>query len=206
MFAKPCLTADSFSTSHTDICRSELARDAIWPSIRCYLIGSYREQARSYKKNAATVLILVLLSLLNGCSSWVVSGYQEPEVRLLKVQVVKAKLLQQDFKLHFRVDNPNDRSVLVRSLRYKVMLKDATLAEGESSDWFVVEGHSHKNFVVPVRTNLWQHLKYISKLLKKPDQAIPYRLEGKLKTGFLFRHNVRIGRNGEIIPGDLIPE
>jgi LEA14-like dessication related protein len=161
---------------------------------------------RAYSKQAALFLILALLTLLTGCSSWVVSGYQEPEVRLLDVQVVKAKLLQQDFKLHFRVDNPNDRSVLVRSLRYKVMLKEATLAEGESSEWFVVEGHSHKNFVVPVRTNLWQHLKYIAKLLKKPDQAIPYRLEGKLKTGFLFRHNVRIGRNGEIIPGDLIPE
>jgi len=171
---------------------------------RCQGDGAFIRTVMRFLIRALSVTLLA--SLLSGCSSWVVSGYQEPEVRLLKVQVVKAKLLQQDFKLHFRVDNPNDRSVLVRSLRYKVMLKDATLAEGESSDWFVVEGHSHKNFVVPVRTNLWQHLKYISKLLKKPDQAIPYRLEGKLKTGFLFRHNVRIGRNGEIIPGDLIPE
>ncbi len=206
MFAKACLRADRSSTSNTYLCRSELARDGIWPSVHCRLIGRYREQAHSYRKNAAVFLILALMSLLTGCSSWVTSGYQESEVRLLKVEVVKAKLLQQDFKLHFRVDNPNDRSVLVRTLRYKIMLKEAMLAEGESSEWFVVEGHSHKNFVVPIRTNLWQHLKYISKLLKKPDQAIPYRLEGKLKTGFLFRHNVRIGRNGEIIPSDLIPE
>ena len=150
--------------------------------------------------------VALLLSLLSGCSSVVVSDSQEPDVRLLNVKVVKAKLLQQDFKLHFRVDNPNDGSMLVRSLRYKIMLNEVILADGESTDWFVVEGHSHKNFVVPIRTNLWQHLKYIAKLLKKPDEAIHYRLEGKLKTGFLFRHSVRIGRNGEIIPGDLIPE
>jgi LEA14-like dessication related protein len=43
-------------------------------------------------------------------------------------------------------------------------------------------------------------------MLKKTDQPIHYRLEGKLKTGFLFRHNVRIGRNGEIMPGNFIPE
>jgi LEA14-like dessication related protein len=153
-----------------------------------------------------TISLTLLFYALAGCSSVVVSDYQEPTVSLLRVEVVKAKLLQQDFKLHFRVDNPNDGSMLVRSLRYKIMLGEAMLAEGESTDWFVVDGKGHKNFVVPIRTNLWQHMKYIARLLKKPDRPIPYRLEGKLKTGFLFRHNVRIGRDGEIIPGDLIPE
>ncbi|WP_122666019.1 LEA type 2 family protein [Pseudomonas viridiflava] len=148
----------------------------------------------------------LLLSMLNGCSSVRVSDYQDPQVHLLKVEVVKAKLLQQDFKLRFRVENPNDRSMLVRSLRYKIMLNDLVLAEGESTDWFVVDGQSRRNFVVPIRTNLWKDLKQIAKMLKKTDQPIQYRLEGKLKTGFLFRHNVRIGRNGEIMPGDFIPE
>lgn len=148
----------------------------------------------------------LLLSLLNGCSSLHVSDYEEPQVHLLKVEVVKAKLLQQDFKLRFRVDNPNDRSVLVRGLRYKITLNDVVLAEGESTDWFVVDGQSRRNFVVPISTNLWKDLKPIAKMLKKKDQPIQYRIEGKLKTGFLFRHNVRIGRKGEIMPGNFIPE
>jgi LEA14-like dessication related protein len=157
--------------------------------------------------HAVRLLALTLLLLaLGGCSWLRVSDYQEPEVRLLKVQVVKARLLQQDLRLYFRVDNPNDRSVLVRGLRYRVMLNEVALAEGEWSEWFVVEGDSHGNFVVPVRTNLWRHAKYLAALLKKPDEAIHYRLEGKLKTGFLFRHNVLIGRDGEIIPKDLIAE
>jgi LEA14-like dessication related protein len=149
--------------------------------------------------------LALLLSALSGCSSWVVSGHRDPEVRLLKVDVVKAKLTQQDFKLHFRIDNPNSSSLLVRSLRYKIMLNDVMLAEGESSDWFVVEGDESKTFVVPIRTNLWQHLKYIAKLLRKPDEPIHYRLEGKLKTGFLFRHTVRIGRDGQITASGVIP-
>jgi LEA14-like dessication related protein len=148
----------------------------------------------------------LLLSALSGCSLLRTSDYQEPEVRLLKVQMVKARLLQQDLRLYFRIANPNDRSVLVRGLRYRVMLNDVALAEGEWSEWFVVQGDSHGNFMVPVRTNLWRHAKYIAALLKKPEQAIHYRLEGKLKTGFLFRHNVLIGRDGEIIPKDLIAE
>jgi LEA14-like dessication related protein len=150
--------------------------------------------------------VALLLGLISGCSSVRVSDWQDPQVRLLEVEVVKARLTRQDFKLRLRVDNPNDRSVLVRSLRYKITLNDLVLTEGESTDWFVVEAHSHRNFVVPVRTNLWKDLKPVAKMLKKADQPIRYRLDGKLKTGFLFRHNVRIGRNGEIIPGDLIPE
>ncbi|WP_426140536.1 LEA type 2 family protein [Pseudomonas sp. DWP3-1-2] len=153
-----------------------------------------------------TISLALLLSVLAGCSSLMVSDYQEPAVRLLRVEVVKARLMQQDFKLHFRVDNPNGGSLLVRSLRYKIMLGEVMLADGESTDWFVVDGQGHKNFVVPIRTNLWQHMKYIAKQLKNSDQPLQYRLEGKLKTGFLFRHNVRIGRDGEIIPGDFIPE
>lgn len=149
---------------------------------------------------------LSLLLALSGCSTWITGGYEDPDVRLMKVEVVKAKLLRQDFKLRFRVDNPNDSSVLVRGLRYKILLNDILLSEGEYSDWFVVKANSHRNFSVPIRTNLWEHLKDISKMLGKPNQPIHYRLEGKLKTGLLFGHSVRLGRNGDIIPGDLIPE
>ena len=36
---------------------------------------------RAYSKQAALFLILTLLTLLTGCSSWVVSGYQRSEER-----------------------------------------------------------------------------------------------------------------------------
>jgi LEA14-like dessication related protein len=150
--------------------------------------------------------IVAMLLALSGCSTWFTGGFQDPDVKLLKVEVVKAKLLQQDFKLRFRIDNPNDSNLPVRGMRYKVFLNDILLTEGESSDWFIVKANSHKNFSVPVRTNLWEHLRDISKMLGKPNQPIHYRLEGKLRTGFLFGHSVRIGRNGDIIPGDFIPE
>jgi LEA14-like dessication related protein len=153
-----------------------------------------------------TIIGLVILLGLSGCSSWTGADRREPQVHLLRVELVRAKLLQQKFKLHFRVDNPNHSSLHVRGLRYRVYLSDMLLTEGESSRWFTVEPHASKYFVVPVETNLWQHLRKAVKLLKKPDQPIPYVLEGELKTGILLRHNVHLSRKGEIIPGDLIHE
>ncbi|ANI13784.1 LEA14-like dessication related protein [Pseudomonas citronellolis] len=133
-------------------------------------------------------------------------SFESPDVKLMKVDVVKARLLEQQFTLHFRIDNPNDFSLPVRGLAYKVKLNDVDLAEGESSVWFTVPANGRQFFEVPVQTNLWRHMKYIVKLLEDPDKPIRYSLEGDVKTGLLFGRTVHIARNGEIIPGDFIPE
>src|SRR5690606_15927894 len=122
------------------------------------------------------------------------------------VDVVKARLLEQQFVLRFRIDNPNGVSLPVRGLVYDVTLNDIPLADGESSTWFTVPAYGRMEFDVPVRTNLWRHMKYIVKLLEKPDQPIRYRLQGEVKTGLLFGRSVHLSRKGEIIPGDFIPE
>ncbi|MNE85211.1 Late embryogenesis abundant protein [compost metagenome] len=94
----------------------------------------------------------------------------------------------------------------MRGLNYTVHLNDVKLASGESSAWFTVPANGSHTFEVPVRTNLWRHMKYIVKLLEKPDEPIKYRLQGEVKTGFFFGKSVHLSRNGEIIPGSYIPE
>ncbi|MBT8764621.1 LEA type 2 family protein [Metapseudomonas boanensis] len=164
-----------------------------------------------YQAQMIRILSLMLffalsLSGLSGCSTWVTGSFQDPEVRLVKVDVIRAKLLEQQFVLRFRIDNPNDVNLPVRGLAYTVHLNDIKLASGESSTWFTVPAHGHQTFDVPVRTNLWRHMKQIVKLLEKPDQPIKYRLEGEVKTGLMFGKSVHLTRNGEIIPGSYIPE
>lgn len=160
----------------------------------------------AFQASVFRTLGLLLTLMLAGCSSLSTSEVKDPEVKLLKVDVVKARLLKQDMKLRFRVDNPNDSGLWVRGLRYKVILNDILIADGEYNDWFKVTANGHRNFSVPIRTNLWEHLKDVTRMLGKPNQPVHYQLEGYLKTGFLFGDDVRIAREGDIIPGDLIPE
>ncbi|WP_454254875.1 LEA type 2 family protein [Pseudomonas sp. Marseille-Q8238] len=162
-------------------------------------------QARTIRIIALTIG-LGLLASLAGCSTWFTSEFQDPEVRLVKVDVIKARLLEQQFMLRFRIDNPNASSLPVRGLVYSVTLDGIPLAEGESSNWFTVEAHGHQTFEVPVRTNLWRHIKDIVRALENPDEAIRYSFQGQVKTGLLFGRSVHLVRNGEIIPGDYIPE
>ncbi|MDX9673208.1 MULTISPECIES: LEA type 2 family protein [unclassified Pseudomonas] len=151
-------------------------------------------------------LLLMLLLNLGGCASWFSDDSVDPAVHLVKVEVVRAKLLEQKFILHFRIDNPNDSDLTVRSLEYRIHLADLLLAEGEHEHWFTVGPKRSAYFKVPIRTNLWPRVKDVVKMLKSPNQQIPYRLQGEMETGLFIAHYVHLERNGVIIPADLIPE
>ncbi|NHW01976.1 LEA type 2 family protein [Stutzerimonas degradans] len=153
-----------------------------------------------------TVVLLGLFSLLSGCSTWFGAEFRDPRVELTKVEIIKARLLEQQFLLRFRIDNPNDRSLPVRGLVYTVHLNDVELASGESSGWLTLPANGFDYYEVPVHTNLWRHMKYIVRLLEKPDRPIRYRFDGEIKTGLMFGRKVHVASNGEIIPGNFIPE
>jgi LEA14-like dessication related protein len=145
------------------------------------------------RRHALNLLSLLLFLGLAGCASWFDDDEPAPEVHLVKVEVVRAKLLEQKFILHFRID-------------YRIHLGDILLTEGEHDHWFTVGPKHSAYFKVPIRTNLWPKVRDLVKMLKKPDQPIPYRLEGVLQTGLFIAHDVHLARNGVIIPADLIPE
>lgn len=157
-------------------------------------------------RTIGTVMCLALLVSLGGCSTWFSGNFKDPTVTLTHVEIVKARLLEQEFLLHFRIRNPNDRSLPVRGLAYTVRLNDIELASGESSLWATVPAQSSEVYEVPVRTNLWRHMKYVVRLLEKPDRPIRYSLDGEVKTGLMIGRSVHIASEGEIIPGDFIPE
>ena len=163
-----------------------------------------------YPESRTRILGLLLLlfasSLVGGCSTWMGGHFKDPDVQLVNVDVVRARLLEQEFLLSFRIDNPNGTNLPVRGLDYTVFLNDVKLAHGQSATWFTVPAHGHEEFTVPVNTNLWRHMKYIVKLLEKPDKPIRYRLEGEVKTGLMFGRRIKLVRNGELVPGEYIPE
>jgi LEA14-like dessication related protein len=152
------------------------------------------------------LLLLLASSTLSGCSTWLGGYFTDPNVQLGNIEVLNARLLEQEFLLRFRIDNPNGASLPVRGIVYTVFLNDVKLAHGQSSTWFTVPAYGHKEFEVPVHTNLWRHMKYIAKLLQKPDQPIRYRLDGEVETGLMFGRRINVARSGEIVPGDYIPE
>lgn len=151
--------------------------------------------------SALRLLLGAVLLALGGCSTWLTDDFIKPEIQLIKVDVERARLLDQRFLLHFQIDNPNSMSLPVRGLDYRLTLAGVPLAEGHSSDWFTIEAHSRKVVKIPVRTNLWRNLKTVIAALKDPQHPLPYQFEGRIDTGLLFNKQVPLRKQGQITPG-----
>ncbi|MGY2190173.1 Late embryogenesis abundant protein [compost metagenome] len=158
------------------------------------------------RRLAQCLLTLALCLALGGCASWFSNDEPDPEVHLARVEVVRAKLLEQRFILHFRIDNRSENELTVRGLEYRIHLGGILLADGAHEHWITIGPKASRSYRVPIRTNLWPKVKDLVKQLKNPEQAIPYRLEGEMETGLFIAHYVHLARNGVIIPADLIPE
>lgn len=158
------------------------------------------------KKTPALLVILALFSVLSGCSNGLSGGLTQPDVQLVDVELVHARLLEQQFILHFRVDNPSSKSLPMRGMNYRILLNDTPLATGSNNQWLTVPANSYAYFKIPVHTNLWRHMKVVIRMLEKPDQPIHYALHADIKTGLLFSKTINILRHGDIIPGDYIRE
>ena len=93
------------------------------------------------KKTSAYLVLLALGTYLSGCSIGAGSKFQDPDIQLVDVELVHARLLEQQFVLHFRIDNPNSKSFPMRGIDYRVLLNDTPLATGSNTQWLTVPGN-----------------------------------------------------------------
>ncbi|MFT0211056.1 LEA type 2 family protein [Pseudomonas sp. F1_0610] len=153
-----------------------------------------------------SITLLMTLMFLNGCSTWLSSNFQQPDIQLTSIELVQAKLVEQEFKLQFRVDNPNDSSLALKSMKYDVQINNIPLAQGSQKIWLTVPAKQHKHIELTVFTNLWRHMKSIIRLIEKPNTPIEYQLDTEFKTGGMFGKKVNVSRTGQFVPGNLLLE
>lgn len=155
-------------------------------------------------KGMRVACLLLLSLLLSSCSTWFSQDFKVPDVQLVNVDLVYARLLEQEFLLEFRIDNPNEQSLPIRGMTYDVKLNDIRLGRGQSNQWLTVPAYGDARFNLHVHTNMWQHVRSLMATLKDPNQPIRYSLDAELKTGMMFNKKVPIRRQGSFTPGDFL--
>ncbi len=152
-------------------------------------------------RTISAIALVAVLSLLNGCALFGPS-YIKPDIALANVEMLKANLWEQSFRLRLRVDNPNDRSLPIRGMQYEIYLNDARLATGVSDQVFTVPAYGSEYFELNVRSNLWRHVGDIVKLIER-QQVVDYRIEGHIRTGLLFSPRLTLSEKGTLDPANL---
>ncbi|SDS76672.1 LEA14-like dessication related protein [Halopseudomonas xinjiangensis] len=148
-------------------------------------------------------LMLLGMSSLSGCAALGLGpSYTKPEIALANVEMLKSNLWEQSFQLRLRVDNPNDRVLPIRGMHYVVYLNDTKLATGVSDSTFDVPAYGSEYFHLNVRSNLWRHLGDLAKMVER-QQAVDYRLEGHIRTGFFLSPKINLKEEGSLDPSEM---
>jgi len=151
-----------------------------------------------------TAVSLFLLLMISGCHT--TEDLKAPQIRLVNIEVEEIKLLEQKFILHLQVDNPNNLLFPLHRVSYRLWLNNLEIGNGQLDKRFSIAAHNSRRIEVPLHTNIWQHIKPLTAALKNPQNPLHYRLQGKIKTGWLFGSNLHFNSQGEMTPADYLPQ
>ena len=148
-------------------------------------------------------LCALLLMLSTGCANRASNNWQKPDVQLVDAEIVRAKLLEQEFLLKFRIDNPNDTTLSLKRMNYSLTLNGIPLAKDQRPIRVKIPPQGHTYIELPVFTNLWRHVRTLASALKNPQQPISYSLNATISTTGFTGHSFDIARSGSINPNSF---
>jgi LEA14-like dessication related protein len=108
---------------------------------------------RGLKGSAMALLVLlVLLGVgLSGCSSALgLAGIQEPEVRLMGVEVGDLGLDSAELLFDFEIDNPNERSLRLEGVAYRLNVEGSRLLDGRRGERMEIAARAENRVTLPM--------------------------------------------------------
>ena len=129
------------------------------------------------KLRRASGLITLLLCLwLTACSSL---GLQKPQVSLVDIRPAASTLLEQNFTLTLRIQNPNRLPIKAEGLNFTLKVAGQPLASGASNQAIDVPALGDTEIQLQLHTTLVSWLKQLGKVVQG-ESKLAYQLEGQL--------------------------
>ena len=129
------------------------------------------------------LLCLALPALLAGCAL-LRPTLVPPQLSVLDVQVESLQLSQQRLRVRMHVENPNDRTLEVRSLTYTLELEGQPVADGGAAAPFTVPARGGQDFDLEVAANFAPAaLMLLARAAQGDASPVAYRLSGVVSLG-----------------------
>jgi LEA14-like dessication related protein len=145
----------------------------------------------------ALAVVLCVASFATGCAA-LRPKLEKPKLEVVGVEVVDAQFSQQRFNVKMRVENPNDRALPIRGLRFTMQLAGEEFGAGQSAKAFTVPAMGQAEFDVAVTTNLASSLLKILPKLDRNSGALDYRLKGTVETDLMFLRSIPFEQKGSM--------
>jgi LEA14-like dessication related protein len=127
----------------------------------------------------AAALLMVGLAI-SGCSAIGLAGIEEPEVRLMGVDVGSVGLDSAELLFDFNVDNPNARDLMLDGVAYRLDVEGARLLDGRRGERLEIRSGRDNRVTLPV-TVRYEDLSRVLRNLRREE-----RPSYELKADFEF--------------------
>ena len=140
------------------------------------------------------LLILIALSL-SACSSLLPGD--PPQIQVVGLEPLPGESLEARFALALRVQNPNSRAIDYQGIAVDLQVNGQPLASGVSDQQGRIPGFAEQVIHVPVSISAFSVLRQAWGMAnRQAQQQLPYRLRGKLASGWLG--GARFDTSGEL--------
>ena len=146
-------------------------------------------------------LLCLSASLLSACS---LMHLQAPDITPTSVELVDAQIAEQRFKVGLHVQNPNDRSLPIKSANCALQIQGVEVGRGETTEPFNVPAHGESDINMVVTTNLATSVPNLVMRLFSARELPSYRLSGSVNPEITLIPPIPFSKSGQLnLPSNL---
>ena len=140
-----------------------------------------------------------LLSLLTACAT-ILPSVKPPQINLLNIKPLAAEGLEQRFSLTLKVTNPNDHSLAIKGMSYRLRVESFNLVSGVASGLPEIPAYGTKVIEIEAATNLINGMRFIQQLLTSQNlkDSLSYSLETEIDLANMLVPSIAIVHEGSV--------
>lgn len=124
-------------------------------------------------------LIVACALFVSGCAS-LTPNTEAPDVSITHLKLLDIQLLEQQYGLTVRIQNPNNFPLPIIGLSYQLEINDAKLAHGVSNRAVTIPAFGEKKLELTMVSGTIGIIRQLQSLEQNASKAMRYRLSGKL--------------------------
>src|SRR5258708_18529378 len=143
-----------------------------------------------------TPLLLIGWSLCLAACSLMAPKFERPTLSVTGIELVNGNLLQQNFRVKFNIQNPNDRALPVSGLHAALSVAGENIAQGRNERAFVVPAKGDIEFDKIIAAHMALALLKPGHVMDQHADSIAYEVSGAASVDLPFLHDLPFHQTG----------
>jgi LEA14-like dessication related protein len=122
--------------------------------------------------------------------------FERPNLSVIGIEMVNGNLLQQNFRVKFNIQNPNDRALPVSGLHASLSVGGEHVADGQNDGAFVVPANGDIDFDVMIKANMALALLKLANRMDQHADSIDYDVSGAASINLPFLRDLPFHQTG----------